>query len=313
MHVTLKLGFLLPQGLGFDLREGVLDSAQAAERIGYDSIWVFERVLYPQDQTGEHRLTEYGDGTWPPYYRSVADPLPVLAMAAAVTTRVRLGTAVLVAGLHVPLRLAKTLATIDAASGGRVIAGLAGGWSLDEFSAIAPRPLSERGAALEEFLDVADATWGDDPVSFQNERYTIFPAEIGPKPAGRIPVLLGGRGRKALDRVARRADGWLPSMGTPTEIGDTLRGLRAKAAEYGRNPAELSCTMVVPVFDLTEAPERDRQPYAGSIDQVIADLAALVDAGVEEIVLTLPLLARSTKELIDVAAQVHGKIRASGI
>jgi probable F420-dependent oxidoreductase len=312
-QAALKLGLFLPQGPKFDLRSGILDSARAAEQIGYDSVWVFERVLYARDQSGVHRLGEYGDGTWPDFYRSVPEPLVALSMAAAVTERVRLGTAALVAGLHMPLRLAKTLATLDAASGGRVVAGLGSGWSLDEFTAIAPRPLEERGAALEEFLDIADAAWGPDPVTFQNERYRIFPAEIGPKPAGKIPVLLGGNGTKALDRVARRASGWLPSMTAPDQVKATLRTLRERAEGYGRNPAQLSCTTVVALFDLTEVPERDRQPYAGSIDQVLEDLAALKDAGVSEVVLTLPFLADSTSELVDLAATLHGKVRAAGV
>jgi probable F420-dependent oxidoreductase len=309
----VKLGIFLPQDRSFDTRTGILDTARAAEQIGYDSVWVYERVLYAQDQTGEHRLTDYGDGTWPAYYRSVPEPLIALSMAAAVTTQVRLGTAVLLAPLHMPLRLAKSLATLDAASGGRVIAGLGTGWSIDVFAAAAPRPMNERGAALDEFLDIAEAAWGPDPVSFKNERYQIFPAEVGPKPARPIPVLLGGESGKALDRAARRAAGWLPSMTPPDQVGATLARLREKAEEYGRNPGEFSCTTVVALFRLGEVPERDRQPYTGSISQVIQDLVALAEAGVEEIILTLPFLVGSVPELADLAAEFHQRIREAGI
>jgi alkanesulfonate monooxygenase SsuD/methylene tetrahydromethanopterin reductase-like flavin-dependent oxidoreductase (luciferase family) len=99
-------------------------------------------------------------------------------MAAAVTERVKLGTAVVLPPLHMPLRLAKSFATIDAASGGRLVAGLGSGWSVDEFNAIAPRPLKERGAALEEFLDIADASWGPDPVNVIGKRLAILVFEI---------------------------------------------------------------------------------------------------------------------------------------
>jgi probable F420-dependent oxidoreductase len=313
MDRMMKLGMFLPQGRKFDTRDGILGAAQAAEQIGYDSVWAWERMLYPQDQAGEHRFLGYGDGTWPDYYRSVPEPLISLAMAAAVTTRVRLGTAVLLAPLHMPLRLAKSLATLDAASGGRVTAGLGIGWSIDEFSATAPRPLSERGAALEEFLDVADAAWGPDPVSFKNERYQIFPAEIGPKPASPIPVLLGGRGEKALDRVARRAAGWLPSLTPPDQVRATMTRLREKAEGYGRNPSDLCCTAVVALFSLAEVPGRDRKPYTGSIPQVIQDLAGLAEAGVDEVILTLPFLVGSLPELADLATEFHQRIREAGI
>jgi probable F420-dependent oxidoreductase len=312
--MALKIGTFLPQNFAYDPHGDLVNAARSAEEIGYDSVWVFERVLYAEDQSGIHKLTEYGDGSWPPVYRKVIEPLVALSMASAVTSRVRIGTAVLIPPLHVPFRLAHSFASIAAASGGRVIAGLGTGWSVDEYAATAPRPMEERGAALDEFLDMAEALWGPDPVSFKNERYTVYPAEVGPKPPERIPVLLGGRGNKALDRVARRASGWLPSpRRRPAEIDATLRGLREKAAEYGRNPAELSCTAVVAPAPFAEVPGSDRMPYTGSMDQVISDFADLSKAGVEEVVVTLPYLAGNVSELNHLAAQFHERFRAAGI
>jgi probable F420-dependent oxidoreductase len=311
--MSLKLGTFLPQNWRYDPHGDLVNAARAAEEIGYDSVWVFERVLYAEDQTGVHRLTEYGDGSWPDIYRRVIDPIVALSMAAAVTSVVRVGTAALIPPLHVPFRLAHSLASIAAASGGRVVAGLGTGWSVDEYAATAPRPMAERGAALDEFLDMAEALWGPDPVSFKNERYTVYPAEVGPKPAERIPVLLGGRGKKALDRVARRASGWMPSLLPPPAVEATLRRLREKAAECGRNPAELSCTAVIGLSPFSEVPESGRMPYAGSIDQVISDLADLSKAGVGEVVLTLPLLAGNVREFCDLSAEFHARFRAAGI
>ena len=311
--MSLKLGTFLPQNWTYDPHGDLVEGARAAEEIGYDSVWVFERVLYAEDQSGVHRLTEYGDGSWPAIYRRVIDPIVALSMAVAVTSRVRVGTAVLIPPLHVPFRLAHSFASIAAASGGRVVAGLGTGWSVDEYAATAPRPMAERGAALDEFLDMAEALWGPDPVSFKNDRYTVYPAEVGPKPAERIPVLLAGRGKRALDRVARRASGWLPSNVPPSAVDATLRGLREKAAEYGRDPAELSCTAVVGLRPFREVPESGRRPYAGSIDQVISDLADLRKAGVEEVVLTLPLIAGNVSEFRDVAAEFHARFRTAGI
>ena len=191
--------------------------------------------------------------------------------------------------------------------------GLGTGWSFDEFAATAPRPMAERGDALDEFLDMAEALWGPDPVSFKNERYTVYPAEVGPKPAERIPVLLGGRGKKALDRVARRASGWLPSLLPPGQVDVTFSRLREKAAEYGRDPEELSCTAVIFLSPFTEVPENGRMPYTGSYDQVISDLAGLAKAGVEEVVVTLPFLAGNVGEFRDLAAEFHARFRAAGV
>jgi hypothetical protein len=92
--MPLKLGTFLPQNWRYDPHGDLVNAARAAEEIGYDSVWVFERVLYAEDQTGVHRLTEYGDGSWPDIYRRVIDPIVALSMAAAVTSVVRVGTAV---------------------------------------------------------------------------------------------------------------------------------------------------------------------------------------------------------------------------
>jgi probable F420-dependent oxidoreductase len=311
--LTLKLGMFLPQNWTYDPHGSLVTAARDAEEIGYDSVWIFERVLYAEDQTGAHRLTEYGDGSWPAFYRRVLDPLVALSMAAAVTSRVRLGTAALIPPLHVPFRLAYALASVAAASGGRVVAGLGTGWSVDEYAATAPRPMAERGDSLDEFLDIAAAVWGPDPVSFKNERYTVYPAEVGPKPAEPIPVLLGGRRGRALDRVVRRASGWLPSGQAPPQVDATLRRLRAKAAEYGRDPAGLSCTAVVSPRPFAEVPENGRVPYSGSMDQVISDLAELAQAGVSEVVLSLPFLASDVSELRDLSADFHARFRAAEI
>src|SRR5262249_26282599 len=142
------------------------------------------------------------------------------------TEKVRLGTSILVAALHTPVQLAKTLATIDQISGGRVVAGLGTGWSTDEFQATGATR-ADRGRFLDETLDVFDAVWGPDPVNFRSPRVVIDSAWVLPKPVSRIPVLLTGGGitldhgtqSKAVARIAKRADGWLPVLSTPGPAG----------------------------------------------------------------------------------------------
>jgi probable F420-dependent oxidoreductase len=310
--MVMKLGLFLPQNRDFDLRADPMRAAQAAERIGYDSVWAFERVLVPQDQSGDHGF--HGPGRpWPGYYRSVADPLLTLAMAAAVTSKVTLGTAALLPPLHVPFGLARSLASLAALSDRQVVAGLGNGWSADEHAAMAPRGLNRRSTSTEEFLDMADAVWGPDPVSFENERYTVVAAEVGPKPARPIQVFLGGAGEKTLDRVARRAAGWLPSRTGPKEIDSTLRQLRQKAAEYGRNPQDVRCIAVAAFTSLAEVPAAGREPYTGSVDQIVSDIADLAEVGVDETVLTLNLSSRDVEELIDSAAEFRDRVTAAGI
>ncbi|WP_432967268.1 TIGR03619 family F420-dependent LLM class oxidoreductase [Dactylosporangium sp. CA-233914] len=295
--MTVKVGIGLPQLREFDPRTSVVRAARAAEEIGYDSVWVFERFLVPKDQSGEHGLYQQPDVPWPERYAGVLDPLVALTLAAAVTERVELGTCVLVAPLHVPARLARTLASLDAASGGRLIAGLGAGWSVDEFAAAAPRPLRERGAALDEFLDVAAALWAPDPVSFGNERWTVAPAKVGPKPVRHVPVYLGGFSDAALRRIARRGDGWLPTGLPAPAVAARLAQLRELAAEYGRDPSEISCT-----YQVGLAGEPD-------IPAVVEQVAALEQAGVDHVFLTIANLSRDIDAYLDLAERFHAALR----
>ncbi|MDG4859425.1 TIGR03619 family F420-dependent LLM class oxidoreductase, partial [Streptomyces sp. T-3] len=201
--MAIKLGLSLPQMKQYDIGRDIPAIARAAEDIGYDSVWVFERVLFPTPAT--QGLYGIEGLPWPEQYRSVAEPLVSLTLAAAVTERVRLGTSVLVAPLHVPFELARSLATLDAASRGRVVAGLGTGWSLDEYAAQSPAPFAKRGAVLDEVLDVCQAVWGPDPVSYEGESTTIAPSEVGPKPARPIPVLLPANSPRAARRLVDRA------------------------------------------------------------------------------------------------------------
>ena len=179
--MTIRLGLTLPQMKQFDIGRDIPALARAAEDIGYESVWVFERALFPTPT----RQGLYGiEGLpWPDAYRGVAEPLVTLTLAAAATRRARLGSSVLVAPLHVPFQLAKALATLDAASGGRVVAGLGTGWSLDEYAAASVRPFEERGQVLDELIEVCRAVWGPDPVSYEGRVTTINPSVVGPKPA----------------------------------------------------------------------------------------------------------------------------------
>jgi probable F420-dependent oxidoreductase len=296
----------------YDLARDVAAVARAAEATGYESLWVFERALFPERP--DQGLYGIPGMPWPDTYRSVAHPLVVMALAAAVTERARLGTSVLVAPLHGPFQLAKQLATLDAASGGRVVAGFGTGWSLDEYAACSVVPFEERGAALDELLDVCAAVWGPDPVTFEGRSTVIREAEVGPKPARPIPVYLAAAGRRALDRLARRADGWLPTGEPPQAMAARWRQLTEAAASHGRDPQRLGFCVRANV-QLTDTPGtgQDRPPFVGTVEQVVADVAEHVEIGADEVLLDLQGNARDGKELVDLAARVYSAVREAGI
>ncbi|MGE7434268.1 TIGR03619 family F420-dependent LLM class oxidoreductase [Kitasatospora sp. NPDC001175] len=310
--MAIRLGFGLPQMKWYDLAHAPAEAARAAERIGYDSLWVFERVLFPERP--RQGLYDVPGLAWPDSYRSVAHPLVVLSLAAAATERARLGSSVLIAPFHGPFQLARALATLDAASGGRVVAGLGTGWSLDEYAAAGLAPFEERGAVLDELLDVCAAVWGPDPVSYQGRHVVINDAEVGPKPGHPIPVYLAASGGKALDRVARRADGWLPTGITPEQLASRWREIRERAASYGRDASALQICARANIR-ITEAPVRDaeRQPFVGTVEQIVQDTAGYAAAGADEVLLDLQANARDAGELADLAARVHADVRSAGI
>lgn len=294
----MRLGLRLPQRLGVDLQHDLVEAARTAEAAGYDSLWTYERLVFP-----ESPLEPYAppDVPWPESSRQVADSLAVLTAAAVVTERVRLGTAILIAAQHTPVQLAKAFATVDQISGGRVIAGLGTGWSSDDLRA-AGATRADRGRFLDETLDVFDAVWGPDPVTFRSPRVVIDNASVLPKPVAKIPVMLGGGGSnlgrstsaKAVQRIAQRADGWLPLLTAPgpagaAELRASWNRIREMASEYGRDASRMEMAVVGNVT-FTERPAgRDRSAFVGTLDQILDDVHTAEQAGADELIVDLNL------------------------
>ena len=285
----MLFGIGLPQRGGLDLRRDLLDLSRGAEREGFSSLWVYDRLLFPTDPVDGL----YGiDGLpWIEAYEQAADSLAVLAAAAASTERIRLGTGVLVAAVHQPLQLAKALATIDHISGGgRLVAGLGSGWSADERRAVGTGERSP-GVLLDETLDVLSAAWGPDPVSYRLPHGRVDSALVRPKPLSAIPVLLGGgHGTRTLERIARRAQGWITVGLPPAAAGDAWRQITAMAADHGRDPADLEFVYQANIVLLDQAlPAEGRFPFTGDLDQICADVAAAAAAGADELRLEFQL------------------------
>ncbi|WP_171108017.1 MULTISPECIES: LLM class F420-dependent oxidoreductase [Streptomyces] len=309
--MATRLGLSLPQNKQYDLGRDVPDVARAAEGTGYDSLWVYERALFPEPAA--QGLYGIEGLPWPDSYRGVADPLVTLTLAAAATERAELGTSVLVAPLHVPFQLAKGLASLDAASGGRVVAGFGTGWSHDEYAAASVRPFEERGRMLDELIGVCRAVWGPDPVSYDGRVTKIASAVVGPKPARPIPILLAASTPRARRRLVDHADGWMPVGMGAEAVAAQWRELQDLAAERGRKEPIRTVLRVNPQYTAAAYDGPDRGPFQGSVDQIVEDLVAHAEVGLEEIFLDLQSSVRDAQELKDVAAQVYEQARAAGI
>ena len=310
----MRLGLRLPQRLGVDLQHDVVEAARTAEAAGYASLWTYERLLFPQ--TPAESYAELPNVPWPAHSRQAADPMAVLTAAAVATEQVRLGIAVLVAALHTPVQLAKALATIDQISGGRMIAGMGPGWSSDDLRATGATR-ADRGRFLDETLDVFDAVWGPDPVTFRSPRVVIDNASVLPKPATKIPVMLGG-GSKAVQRIAKRADGWLPVPTTPGPAGAAeLRAswdrIREMASEYGRDTSRMEMVVVGNVTFTDRPAGPDRSAFVGTLDQIMDDVRTAAEAGADELIVDLNLQDwfTSTGQMLETAVKIRERTAAS--
>ncbi|MDF2770475.1 MAG: fgd, partial [Nitrososphaeraceae archaeon] len=191
MQITLKIGILLPLAGQQATRENIIQTAKLAEQEDFDSLWAFERLLWPLNPQTPYPATP--DGTLPIEYQKVFDPLETLSYLAAITKKIALGTSVIDMLFHNPVVLARRFATLDVLSEGRAMCGLGIGWSKDEYQA-SNIPFINRGKRADEFIQALKKIWTEDVVEFKGEYYNIPASKIGPKPIQKphIPIYLGG-------------------------------------------------------------------------------------------------------------------------
>jgi probable F420-dependent oxidoreductase len=256
--------------------------ARRAEELGYASLWTFQRTLVPTDADLD------------PAHSSVLDSVVALAHVAGHTDRIGLGTATLCAPFTAPALLAKTTASLDVVSGGRLTVGLGSGWMPQEYAA-AGVPFERRGARMEEYLRCLHALWTEDPVEFAGEFYTVPRSHLRPSPLQRPhpPVLLGGTAAPALRRAGRLAQGWIGSSRHDLDrIAADVGTVRDGAREAGRDPDALRILVRGLVELVDNAPGGRRRPLEGTRDQILDDLAALAAQGVTEVFFDLNLSPR---------------------
>jgi probable F420-dependent oxidoreductase len=296
----MRFGLALPQYGDFADGASVAEVARQAERLGAASLWASDRLLVATDP--RNRYPRFGgESDVPAPYRVFLDPLAVLAAAAAVTSAPRLGTDVLVAPWYPPALLARTLATVDRISAGRLDIGLGTGWSADEYEAVGV-PLAERGARLDEALDVLDHLWTGEPAAHRGAHWTIPESHPGVRPVGRPPVLLSAFTGRALRRVVERADGWLPADLPTWLLGHLWTGLREQAEAAGRDPGTLR-------FVVRICPTGDAgSPVGGSVGEVADYLLAAAELGAHECVADLQQVCRTPAELIEFAGHLIDKL-----
>lgn len=270
----MKIGCGLPVSGAWATPANIASFCTLAEELGYASLWTFQRLLVPEGASMD------------PVYHSVLDPLAALAFAAASTSRVRLGVAVINVPYLSPAYLAKQAATVDILSAGRLDLGLGLGWMPEEFTATGGS-MERRGARAEECVRVLRTLWGPQPAGFFGEFYEVPAGTTLPAPvqAGGPPILLGATAPNALRRVGRVADGWVTSSRADlSRIGESIEIVRSAAADADRDPAAIRiiCRGVVRAGEPAEGAS-GRVLLSGSFEQITDDVAWLASQGVTEV------------------------------
>ena len=278
----MRLGFNLPQIGPAASPEALVQVAQRAEELGYDSLWVTERLLYPIEPRTPYPAS--ADGSLPDAYKIAFDPIETLTYVAGHTSKIALGTSVIDIPYYNPVMLARRLTTLDVLSGGRLRLGMGQGWSEDEHEAVGAS-LKGRAKRADEFISVLKAIWTTDPVEFKGEFYTVPKSYIGLKPVQKPhpPIYLAAYAPSALKRVATMADGWLPA-GLPADaMKQMIGGVRAMAQEAGRDPAEIEIIVRANIEVSAEPRAADGFAFTGTPDQIKADIAETRDLGAAEL------------------------------
>jgi probable F420-dependent oxidoreductase len=280
----MDYGIVLPHFGSFAREEAahrVVAAAEAAESLGYSTVWVIDHIVLPAKVEGGYAFNPLD-----PFL----EPLTVLGALALKTTKVKLGTAVLVLPYRHAIYTAKSLATVDVLSGGRLVVGVGAGWMEPEFNALGV-PISERGSRTNETIDVLKALWTQDVPSYAGRHFQFNNIKFVPQPVQkpRPPILVGGMTKGALQRVARRGDGWIALGKGPEDLKAPMEMLRELTVQAGRKPEELHISML-PI-------------QSPSLDQVIKDVPRYAEAGVHHLYLSFRAWTGEFPQLMELMAR----------
>jgi probable F420-dependent oxidoreductase len=261
----VRFGIALPQ-YGPAGAESLTRTARQAEDLGFADVWVADHIAVPEGVP------------YPPSF--LLESMSTLAFVAAVTSRVGLGTSVLILPLRRPVVAAKQLATIDVLSGGRLLLGIGAGWLEAEFDACGVL-FSRRGDLTDEAVDVLRACWAEAPTSFEGPTVRFTDMKVKPLPARPVPIWVGGTSDRALRRAVEKGDGWqgvgvpLRQLANPDrrryialdDLAATVKRLREDRPERG-----FAISMRLDVDGLT-----------GNLDEFRRHLDAYQEAGVDHV------------------------------
>jgi len=267
----MKLGFSLPNNQGVAHVNDLVTLAIEAESLGYHSVWVSEHLFH-----ATYVANRLGDA---PYHEA----LTILTAVAGATSKVRLGTSVLVLPWHHPVQLAKRVASLDDYSGGRVSLGVGVAQTEDEFENLGV-PFTHRGRIADEMLTAMKILWTEKDPKFNGKYFNFNSLQFEPKPIQKPypPLLIGGASRRAIERVVEHGDGWHALSQSPQDIAPVVNELRQRRSDT----IDVSVRSMTTIMDRSwDRPVEERVTMKGTLEELTAMLQAYEHAGVDEVVL----------------------------
>ncbi|MDH3601829.1 MAG: LLM class F420-dependent oxidoreductase [Candidatus Tectomicrobia bacterium] len=283
----MQVGLGLPHAGAAAHGPSIIRFAQRADELGFESLWCGDHILLPTAGTDQYPYTE--DGSFP-RDASVGflETLTVLAYAASVTQRIRLGSTVIILPYRNPVVQAKMFASLDVLSGGRAICGVGVGWLEKEFDSLGV-PYAERGPMSDEFLDMFQMLWTQAHPEFEGKYYQIHGMQFEPKPVQNpFPIWVGGHSRRAIRRTIKYGHAWHPTRQTPDYVAKHLPYLRQEAERAGRDPDSIiiSLKRSLQITDIGLSGEvafRSGNALVGTTQDIIDDAKRCQDMGMHQL------------------------------
>ncbi|NCF29861.1 MAG: TIGR03619 family F420-dependent LLM class oxidoreductase [Gammaproteobacteria bacterium] len=259
--------------------------AERAEALDIDSLWCSAHVVLPPQVKSGYVLMP---GVMHPEHwkERYWEPFTVLSYLAAVTSKITLGTSVVIVPMHNPFELAKQVAEVDQLSGGRFVFGIGVGWFEEEFEVLG-QDFHNRGARTDEAIELMKVLWAEDPVSFAGKHYRVENAFFAPKPVQQPspPIWVAGGSKAALKRAARCADAWHPARPSLENLREARVVLNGYLEEVGRSPESLEIAVKLPLIFQDGPPASGQPPTQGRVTDIIDAIEAYREAGASQLVL----------------------------
>ncbi len=252
----MKFGIHYSIGVNADPQaDDYIRVAQKAEELGYHSLWLGDHIVIPEKIEAAYPYSADGAAGFP-RRAPFPDPFVLLGGLALATSRILLGTSVIVIPYRNPLAVAKAVATVDLLSHGRFQFGVGVGWLKEEFDALG-EDFARRARQTREYLHIMKAVWQAEPASFSGEFLTFSDIHNVPLPVQKPhpPIIFGGESLPALKRVADLGDGWQPGTASLKVLSKSVPQLQALMAERGRDYADLSVSALSAAGPLLRKPE----------------------------------------------------------